>query len=120
MSEYERDEARKGRCYFVAYVDPLTGIRKEDKFFPDRQEIQEISVTSNPESVLAFVEPKQSVQGAGVWVLSQVLRNTDQGLRVLLRAGPGKGREIVGKKFMPYDTKVISTARKNGLNVLSA
>lgn len=44
--------------------------------------------------------------------------NTDTGLRVLLRAGPNKGREVVGRRFMPYDTKVISAARHSGLTVL--
>ncbi|KAK1220096.1 hypothetical protein PQX77_017135 [Marasmius sp. AFHP31] len=148
FKEYERDEGRKGRCYFVAYVDPLTGALKEDKFFPDRQEIQDIgtspdghkceSVSSLSHScyseqganrggqvkVLAHMEPipppkgSSNAAGVGTWVFAQVLRNTDNGLRVLLRAGPSKGREMVGRKFMPYDAKVVSSARQSGLNVL--
>ncbi|KAJ8082513.1 hypothetical protein PM082_008368 [Marasmius tenuissimus] len=129
LSEYERDEARKGRCYFVAYVDPLTGALKEDKFFPDRQEIQDIGTSPDGHKresvkVLAHMEPipppkgPSNAAGAGTWVLAQVLRNTDNGLRVLLRAGPSKGREVLGRKFMPYDAKVIGSARQNGLNVL--
>ncbi|KAL0071000.1 hypothetical protein AAF712_001558 [Marasmius tenuissimus] len=129
FKEYERDEARKGRCYFVAYVDPLTGALKEDKFFPDRQEIQDIGTSPDGHKresvkVLAHMEPipppkgPSNAAGAGTWVLAQVLRNTDNGLRVLLRAGPSKGREVLGRKFMPYDAKVIGSARQNGLNVL--
>ncbi|KAE9388645.1 hypothetical protein BT96DRAFT_1003996 [Gymnopus androsaceus JB14] len=107
------------RVYYVAYVDPRTGARKENEFSYYRKEIAPLAERRGSQPLVFALLPYNSLNGPVlIWTPAYVVDNSDFGVQVRVASGPTAHSHFDNVQYIvPYNTSVARSLKAAGQTV---